>query len=253
MNSLENQGVSINLVLFKRLGFYQIFDPNNTKYMFNCNIYQLTLILLCTIGQCINIFGLLGFILNMKTIFNYTTVLQIIIDHLQCFLSLIKVTIHIYNADKIWELLDAVRTCFLTSPHCSKHIDILRMHCKKSVKMTNLLFIVFVIITFIWFMLPIFLLMTKSYNTESQRYVNICSMIFPVSIHVYNDYFLIFYAMEVILLINNVYVELLIHVFIISFSYLIIGQYEVILKAFENVGYEQIQEHPDSKYLHIPI
>lgn len=249
MNTLENQEVAINLALFQRFGFYQTFDPNTTKYMFNFNIYKLTLVFLSATVLFINCFGLLGLILNMESIVDHFALFQIIIVHLQCFLSLLEVSVYIYNAEKIWDSLDIVRLCFLTSRKCHKFINILHKYRQKSVNITNFLLVAFLIMMFIWSVIPLFILMIRP-NNNLQRYENIINIQFPVHVHVYNEYYFIFYTMELILVIYLVYVALFIDIYIISISYVLIAQYKIIARAFENVGYEQLQEHPNSKFLH---
>lgn len=249
MNTLENQDVVINLALFQRFGFYQIFDPNTIKYMFNCNIYKLTLVILSATVLCINCFGLLGLILNMKSVVDHFALFQIIIIHQQCFLSMLKVSVYIYNADKIWDSLDIARLCFLTSTKCYKYINIHHKYREKSVNITKVLFFVFCITILFWLAIPLFIFMISS-NNKLQRYENISNIPFPVSVHVYNDYYFIFYAMELIQTIYFLYATLFIDIYIISISYVLIAQYEIIVRAFGNVGYERLQEHPNSKFPH---
>lgn len=63
---------------------------------------------------------------------------------LQSFQAVVKLSICVYKANKIWDLLDITYFNFLKIKKCIEHIKILYNYCDMSTKLTNFLSISFV-------------------------------------------------------------------------------------------------------------
>lgn len=241
MSSFTIHEVAFNLVLFKRLRFYHIFDPNSARF-YNHNIYRLIYVISTLFVIGINLYGLLGFIVKMEDTVEEIKLIQILFVHMHCFLSFIKMGVCIYNADKIWDLLDVTRTNFMKSIQCSKHMKILNEYQKSSIKITNFLYVLLKITVLLWMVFPLLFNIRSLMKTSrdcAQRYDNVFNFRFPVTINVYNYYFSFFYIIETTVLLVIAYSLLLIDTLLISIVYVLIAQYEILTLAFKYIGHDE--------------
>jgi len=245
MNSLEPNKIVINIPLFKQVRLYQLFDPNTRKIL-NVNVYCITLVLITVIVQCIVVYGLLGFLVEMEDDIDDITSFLLIFFHSMNTLVILKIIVFVYKANEIWDLFDIANIHFLDSEKCRKHIGILRKYGDLSIKITNLLRFL-PIATFIgWSLFPLMTYMTSSGNhdsdrmTTNQRFNCIYNFRFPVTVRNFNYHFVLFYIMELMTLIYSLVVHTVFDIFIISFCSVIIAQYEIVARAFEDVGCDEI-------------
>jgi len=245
MSSLEINDVALNLALFKRLRFYHVLEPNGIKF-FNYNVYRIIYIILIACIIFVNLCGLLGFILRTEDNFDEIGFIQLIYCHLHSLQIVFKISVCIYNADKIWNVLDVTRINFIKSTLCSKYIKILYESRDISTKITNFLCVFITITISVWLIFPL-LLNIMTIDGNKQRYENIFNFRFPVTIHVFNYYYIFFYATEAIVLLYVGYSILIIDILLISLVYVFTAQYRIHAKAFENIGHEQEFQH--SKYI----
>lgn len=68
-------------------------------------------------------------------------------------------------------------------------------------------------------------------------YENFINLRFPVSINVYNSHYYLFYLMEAEIEFLATYWAVMIDVFLVSIFCVIIAQYKILTKAFENIGH----------------
>lgn len=231
MVSLTEDEVLINLRIFKRYRFYQLFDPNSKK-IFNYNAYRIYNILFIVIVMLCHIFSATGLYTKMNTI-DDINVLLILFNYFNNILSLLKIIVFLNKSDQIWDFIDLTRLDFLTSARCRNYEQILYKRKDKLIKVTNLFFILSVIVFFIWMLFP---LVTK--NNPDERRQNVFNMLYPVSTSNFIRYFYLFYAIEVIMGIFILYYTTLIDMFIVTFCWATIIQYDVLGRAFESIGYE---------------
>jgi len=240
MSSFEVNDVAIDISLYKLLRFYHVFDPSSSK-IFGFHFYRFTGILLTVFIQSCVLFGLSGFFMEMEDTLNYIELFEFVFVNLSNFLSVLKICIFIYKANDTWDLFEVTHTHFLKSEQCCKYRDeVLEKVRKKSIKLTNFIF-GFAFMTFvIWMIYPLavnfFMLATDQIN--NQRYQNIFNMRYPVTIKTYNQYYFVFYGIEVIMGAFILYNSILIDTFLVSFCWVIIAQYEILTSAFGNIGDE---------------
>lgn len=240
MKSLfENNEVAFNLALFKKLHLHRLLDPNCTK-IFNLQIYRLALVILIIIGLCITIFGLMGFFTKMEDNVDNIGLFLIGFSLLQSFQAVLKLSICVYKANKIWDLLDITCFNFLKSKQCIKHIIILHKYCDMSKKLTNFLSISFIGSISLWLTYPLLfnMFILTSADRKTRRYENFINLRFPVSIKMYNTHYYIFYLMEAEIGFLATYGAVMIDVFLISIYCVIIAQYKILAKAFEKIGHQ---------------
>jgi len=237
MSPFEVPDVAINIELYKFSRFYHVFDPNTTE-IFGYHFYRFTGILLTVCIQVCVLFGLLGFLMEMEDTINYIERFIFIFVNSSNFLSVVKICVFVYKAKDTWDLFDVTRIHFLKSEQCCKfRNEILEKVRNKSIRLTNFIF-GFATMTFIiWIIYPLVVnfFLIKTDQNNHQRYQNIFNMRYPVSINTYNQYFFIFYAIEVIIGSFILYNSILIDTFLVSFCWVLIAQYEILSKAFENI------------------
>lgn len=247
MDLFETHEVVFNLALFKKLRFYHIFDPYSAT-IYNYNIYRLVCIALIIFVIPINFYGLFGFIIKMEDAINEIDLIRILYIHMHSFLSIIKISVCIYNADKVWDLLDVTRVNFLKSAQCPKRIEILYKYQETSIKITNFLYEFLKITLLVWVLFPLALnIMKTADNRGKQRYESILNFRFPLKIHLYNSYFFFIYIFEIEALFVVSYSWLIVNILLISMFYVFTAQYEIYARAFEMIGH--VEELQCGKYV----
>lgn len=239
MSSFEIQEVAINLALYKWFRLYHIFDLNSAK-LYGYHVHRTIGVLFTIVIQCCILFGLLGFLVEMEDTIDGFDLFVFIFFNLINFLSVLKICVFLYKANDTWDLLDSTRIHFMKSKHCEKHSKKLELVRDKSIYLTNFVFGSAAITLIIWMTYPLLTnwFLIKAGNPQNQRYQNIFNMRYPVTIHTYNQYYNVFYGIEICIGIFELYSSVLIDTFLVSLSWVMITQYEILKNAFENVGNE---------------
>lgn len=231
MRSLNEHDVLINLSQFKRYCFYQLFDPNS-KTIFNYNAYRIYNIVFIVIIQACIIYSAIGLYMKTDTV-DDISILLILFNYFNTILSMLKISVFIYKSDQIWDFIDLTRLDFLTSVRCRDNDKILHERREKLIKVTNFIFILAIIVFAIWMLFP-----SVIEKKPNERRQNIFNMLYPVSVVEYNQYFYFFYLIEILMGVFILYYTTMIDIFIVSFCWVTIAQYEVLGRAFESIGYE---------------
>ncbi|XP_026814447.1 uncharacterized protein LOC113554692 [Rhopalosiphum maidis] len=234
---LEPKEVSINLKLFKLFRFFHLFDPK-TRKVCNVNVYHLAWYFINSVLSCIVIYALLGYFTETEGVTVVVFHIQIMFFCLNISLCFIKIIVFLYKANNIWDLLRVTDINFLTSTHCQTHIGILHNYRKKSIKITNITCVLVFINAIEWTLYPLVLnlLQGEDANQSNRRLENMFNLRFPVTINDYNNNYVIFFIMESSFAPFMVYVSVMIDAFFVSVCYVLIAQYEMIKRAYENVN-----------------
>lgn len=231
----EARDVAFNSQLFNMLRFVQLFDPNGPTFL-NFNFHRLIGVLSIVTILCITVIGTLGFAVESEDPVDNIGLLLLLFVFLHDFLSIIKISFFIWKTEKIWELFDLARMNFIENRQCLKYITILSACRNRSVTITNFLCGYATAIIVLWFVYPLganaFMVM---HDVRDQRFENVFNLRYPVTIYVYNSYYFVFYAIEVVLGMFIVYGIIIFNCILISFSCIIIGHCEIYTLAFENV------------------
>lgn len=242
--SLKPYDVAFNLELIKQIRFYHLLDPNSRK-IFNVNVYQFILVLITFICECLLIYGLLGYFIEMEDTIDSIAVLLLIFVTIINILSVIKAITFMYKANDIWSLFNVARINFLSSVRCRDYSNIHYKYGDISIKTTYFLFVMAILGNLVWGAYPLVLyamsigdVHTDS-TTNRRRIENIINYPFPVTVSTFNNNFFCFYIIELIILTFNLVIYAAFDIFIVSFSFVLIAQYEIINRAFENIGYDE--------------
>lgn len=246
MSSFQIQEVAINLALYKWFCLYHLFDLNSVK-LFGYHINRTIGVLFTIVVQCGIIFGLLGFFVEMEDTVDGIDLFVFIFFNLINILSVLKICVFMYKANDTWDLLDSTRIHFLKSKRCEEHSKKLELVRDKSIYLTNFVFGSAAITFIIWMINPLVInsYLIKTGNSQNQRYQNIFNMRYPVTIHTYNQYFYVFYGIEIMMGIFVLYSTVLIDTFLVSLSWVMITQYDILKTAFENIGNECMRQNSE--------
>jgi len=241
MGSFETNEVAINLELFKTLRIFHFFKPNGPK-IFGYNVYRLASILVTVIALCTVLYGSFGLVVGteLKSNMDTLTKIQSMNTYVMCFQAVFKTATLTYYADAFWDLLHLTRISFLESEKCSKYVGKLYKYRKISIISTKFIAQSAYGIICMWCMFPLVINAYNTINSDTSilRFENIFNLMYPVTLSVYNQYYLIFFFMESIVNVFCGYVILGTNVIFVSFFLVIIPQYEIIFMAFENLGHE---------------
>lgn len=189
MDDLNVQEVAINLNLIKCLGFYQIFDLNG-KILSYWNVYHLSSIVFIVIVQCVVMLGILGFVMEFERILDdIVDIMWLLNIFTQYVLSLWKLIIFMYKTDTFWKMIfNVTRLDFMMSKCCSQHRNIIYDCQERITKITNIYFVVFLVILIQWILYPLLINILTTNENVNQRFENILNFPFPITTHTYNQY-----------------------------------------------------------------
>eukprot|EP00102_Acyrthosiphon_pisum_P023155 XP_016660365.1 PREDICTED: uncharacterized protein LOC107883911 [Acyrthosiphon pisum] len=237
MDKLRVEEVAINLELMKRSRFYHIFNPNGTK-IFNCNAYRLLLFLYGSIVNCIVVFSTLGFFVEMDDTMSFTDLFVAIFVLINFFLCYWRICVFMYNVNAIYDVLSVSRFDLLKSKHCCKNVNVLNDYRDRTIKITNYFFLFSSTVMSQWIIYPLVVIAFTMPEDEYGRFQNIMNLRYPVSTYTYNQYYFIFYLMEVMVAIFTMYAMIFPDILLMSVCWAIIAQQEVLTQAFKNIGHE---------------
>lgn len=242
---MKIQEVAINLELLIRCRFYQMFNPNGIKIK-NWNVYQLVCIILTAIAQLVIVYATFGFFVETDDVFTDLELIVIIGVHIENYICLLKISVFLYHANTIWDLFDVARFNFLTSKLCRNNIKLLNKSRDISIKLTNAYLAITLGIMVQWLLFPIVINKFIAPENANHRLYNIFNFRFPVTLQNYNNHYVIFCVMEIIVAMFFLYVLLVIDVFIISLCWVINAQHKVLTLAFKQIDLEN--QHHKGRY-----
>lgn len=235
--------MAFNLEFYKWIHFYHFFYPNGSIRIFNCHFHRLAVIVLVVFVQLMIIFGALGFNEKtegtIKTAANSIIILNIFISN---FGVLLKISVFTYKANNVWQLLDVTRIDFLKSKHSVQNKSKLEECRKKFVSFSYYVIGLSCMMITLWIASPLIArIQNMNANNGNERYTNIFNLPYPVNIRVYNQYFWVFFVIEVLLALYFL-LAILIDFFILSICTVIIIQYVILAETFAIVGFKDKTE-----------
>ncbi|KAE9536449.1 hypothetical protein AGLY_007238 [Aphis glycines] len=250
-NIFNGRPVALNLSTYKQLGYYQLLDPKG-PYLYGCHFYRTILKIFLLVVQFITIFGVMGFFIEIEDSDannGKSNSFELIIILTNCTLSSLKIYTLISNTKITWDLFDLTCIDFLK---CSRHSELIMENfvtrCKKSTEITKWIARSFLIGLILWVMGPFIANEEYTAPNASHRYQNIINIKFPVTVKTYNNYYFVFYLMEVAVGFCIVYGSILVDAFLMSFCWIISAQYQSVTKAFATFGHKNELSFPEETY-----
>lgn len=249
MNELKSENVAVNLSLFKLFGVHRILDLNRSRSVFNvfdckCNIYGLAVIAIASISLVICLVTFFNMFVEIHNdVIQNLELMQILLLYVFVILEVLIAYTFVFNAKNVWNLLDVARIDFLSSRICRKYVCVLWKYRNNSIVITNSFVVCVNVVITIWIMYP-FVVTSVSSDAADHRKENIFNLHYPVTSRVYNDYYPMFYMMEMFITIQGVYIFSFFNIYFLSFCCVFIAQYEVIALAYEDIGYDSGSTDP---------
>jgi len=234
MRKVEVDKVAINLSILKLCRFYQMIDPNGTKFL-NINVYRLLCLVFIAVNLCVLLLGHVGMFIIKNDTLSDIDLLQLMFTYIQIYLGIFKISVFLYKSNLVWDLFEVARLNFLTSKLCRKNINTMYDCQDLIIKATKYYIFVVIAVHIQWILIP--LIMNAFNDTINHQNWNIINIRFPVSTHTYNQYYIIFYVIELIIAVFSGYTMIVIDMLIMSFCWVIIILYQILTKSFADVGY----------------
>lgn len=237
---------TIDVTLFKLLRMNKIFNQDGTK-MFNFNVYRLIGSAIIVVVQSIIVVGSSGFFVGGTDAVNVAAVSEFVFFYLFNSTCIIKAITFVYKADDIWNLFDVIGLDFLTSELCRSRTEVLRKHRDVQTTLLISINVLSLTATVLWAVFPAALTATEWLSSDggvyaddtTRHFSNIFNLPFPVTACLYNNYYILFYLVELTILMFLVYTNTCFNTFLISFSCVMTSLYETISQAYENVDQKQ--------------
>lgn len=237
MDAFKDHELAINWKLFKRCLYYHVIYDSKLSKITEWNRYRITFMILIVIFISLISYGTIGFFIDLDTSFTDTEKFIIFYANVHAYLMLFKLFVLLYNTNRFWEIFDVSQFKFLKSVKCIKKQKILNTHFGNTTIKTNIYVICSMSLIVQWMFLPFVVEMFLPSNTSIQRRQNIINFTFPVKLDTYNQFYIVFYILEVYICSFFMHCVVMIDVFVLSFGWVITAQYRVIISAFADIGH----------------
>lgn len=237
LDVLKDHELAINWKLFKRCRYYHIMFESNPLAIMKWNGYQISFMIAIVTFVGLILFGNMGFFMNLDITFTNIEYIMIFYCFIHAYLMLYKLFVLIYFSKKFWYILNVSQIKFLKSIPCIKNRKILNTHRDETTKLTNIYCILSIYAIVQWMIFPFVVEIFYPSNIETKRIQNVVNIPFPFTIFYYNKYYIIFYVIESVLSGFLMYGLFMIDLFLLSFGWVIVAQYRVIIHAFSDIGY----------------
>lgn len=184
----------MNLRLMKITGFYQLINPQASKY-FGFNLFK--------VAATLEIMsGVISIILICLSSYYYLDNTNELMSHFMLIVAMCFSSFKIFwvskNSKSIWNNLDMTSIYFLSYKEHKK--EILQTARNKSISTTILVVILWSSVTLAWSISPFFskdIFVDIKIHNETRRFrSNTLNNVYPVSEEFYNEHFLYFYIYE---------------------------------------------------------
>lgn len=239
MDKHEEKQSIFNWRLAKFVGLFQILNPNAIKIL-GVNVYYI--LIWINVLQVIAVSLLFPF--GLYYLKNDITALVYYVGVITNILFGCYKIINMMNFSKdLWMCIDITSFNFMMYKHYD--MNILKKWQKVSLRLTYLIFITVTIVFLVWSLCPFYItknIVAKTKNIDgsySEYRLNIVNLYFMVSDNTYNEYFYIFYLIEVLIVASFLYFTTLFDTFMIMLCLAISCQLETIFHAMASLGHKK--------------
>ncbi|XP_050057462.1 odorant receptor 94b-like, partial [Aphis gossypii] len=240
MDVRDENNYVFNIRLAKRIGLYQMLDPETIKYH-GKNVYH---IVAASIALYLFVFSI---ILNVSGVYYWTNNMPISVDYFwkaeTSMFVIYKIWILIHHSKDLWNCLSVTWYGYTTFNIRNKRV--LDRWRERTVWFTNVLTLIYwssvVIYTISTLVFREDIISMKNYDGSIGNYrQNVMNLYLIVSDETYNRYYYTFYLVESVFLIFLVILFPIFDILLITLCFAICGQMQMIFSAFKSVGYESI-------------
>lgn len=237
MSTLSIQEEAVSYSILELCRFNHLIDPNS-RTIFGWNVYQLFSISINLIIQILTTIGCFGILVNRDYSINYTNYFLYVYSTIYVFFNFWKISVIFKNSIILWEVFDITKIIFFKSKCCCKNIRALYEYRKITMKIANYFLIFTFTLTCVWLICPLLVTSFMPFDTFNNRVPNIINYPFPVQIKTYNQYYIVFYVVELLIMSITVYNVVTVFTFFIVISQVIVAYYKVIAQSYRDIGYE---------------
>lgn len=243
MDIRDDQNHVFNKTVAKRLGLYQMLDPETTKYR-GKNVYR---ILMTLIMLYVSAFGV---ILILSGVYYWTQNILLSIDYLwkaiSPFIMSHGMWVILHHSNDIWNCLSITWYGFTTHSLRDRHI--LDRYRERSVLLTATLTVLYIssmtIFLFSSLALSNDIIQVKNHDGSISNYRNSISNFYIfASEDTYNAYYNLFYIVEASCLMSLVIIFVVFDFILVTFIFAISCQMEMVCTAFELLGHKSFGDY----------
>jgi len=250
INDMDEKHYIFNWKLARRIGLYQILNPNTTKF-YGYNVYRIVVMFFTVYLLAVSIMSLFNMFYSTNDIIQFVMYMGSGITFLFC---AYKNVIIMYHSKSIWKFLEVTHCDFITYKYYSKNI-----FKDWYIYLNRILYAYFMIICWgLVFMYAVPYMLTGDAKIKIQNIngsygdyrINVLNLFqILLSPTYYNDNFNLFYYNEVIISIISVYSILMFDIINLIISFAICGQLSTICAEIESLGHKtQSTEYKLSMY-----
>uniref|UniRef100_A0A2S2R1M8 Uncharacterized protein n=1 Tax=Sipha flava TaxID=143950 RepID=A0A2S2R1M8_9HEMI len=240
MDDDDHQNYIINLRLMKLTGFYQLINPNTSKY-YGYSPYKVV----ATIEIMFGVFSVSVLILSSYYyLYNTNELMNHFMLAVAIFFSTFKLFCVSRNSELIWDCMDMTSVQFLS--YTGHRRDALRTARAKSITLSILFLLLWGSVTVAWCLSPfivdgVYLDVEINGKVRQYRY-NSLNYVYPVGERFYNDHFLAFYAVEMLQVVSWGHATIAYDTFVISMCIAIQFQLKTIADSYSTLCYGTVSE-----------
>ncbi|XP_026822396.1 uncharacterized protein LOC113560608 [Rhopalosiphum maidis] len=244
MDVLDENNYMLNIRLAKRIGLYQILNPETRKFR-GQNVYHVVVafiaLYLCVISMILNVSGVYYWTNNMPISVDYFWKAQ------TAMFSIYKIWTVVHYSDDLWSCLSITRYDFTAFSLRNRHVvDRWRV---RTVWYTAVLTSMYGSSTVIYEISTLIfredIIQMKNYDGLVGSYrQNVMNLYLIVSDETYNAYYFAFYFVEALFVILLTMLFIVYDILLVTVCFAICGQIQMICSAFESVGHKSIRK-PD--------
>ncbi|VVC28588.1 Olfactory receptor, insect [Cinara cedri] len=241
MDTSRNMKYLYSLSLVKLIGLYQILDPKNFR-IYGFNAYHVGTVLSCVYISAICVPSPLG-------LYHWSNDLNAFVFYFglvgNFVLTVFKMINIVYYSEDIRKCVEIARFGFISS---YQHYN-MKIFKKWQKWLTRVSFVYVMTVSsliVVWLISPWVLnkTMVKIKNVDgsySEYRMNIYNMYLMVTPQMYNEHYMLFYAIEAILLVSFIYFQIVFDIILIIICSALTCQLEIICDAVQTLGYKRCQ------------
>lgn len=229
--------VVINLPLFKLIGLYRMLNVDCSSVGSKgqkLNAFGTFIVATITVSMFVNAISVAQglFLATGGRPGSRAKLYQQILFYTNSTISAYKLLVIVCRAQVVSEFFDVSHIKFLTAAPCRLHGPRILSQCRdQSAALTTYYFRMFAVIGAMWLLTPLALMHQWS---AVDRHSNALNLDYPwIGVHAYNQYFIVFYAIEAVMVALTSYGIVVFDVFLMSFCWAISAQYDTVYTAFQ--------------------
>lgn len=241
IRNLKSDETVLDFKYFNMLRIYDLFNPHIPK-IFGWNRYQLFCIVFSVFSIVVFGYATVGLFVDLEDKLDEVEIVLTTTIHMEHVACLVKLAVFIHYSDTVWDLFNVFRVDFLASGPCCKHSQILHETRARSSRFIVAYIYIALLLIQQWGSFPYTYNKFIGFEGPNHRLMNIYNLRYPLSTDVYNEYYILFYVLEFLIALHLSMCFFLSDVMLISFSWVMIVQHDVLAQSFQEIGHGKNQQ-----------